>query len=139
MLRTCIDEQVAQQLVTKTGLREHTLNSSPDQFGRSLSEDLGRRREALSTRVTGVARIDAFGHLLSGEGYLLGVDDDDVVTAVHVGGEARLRLATEDKRDAGSKTTKREIRRVNDDPLFVHSALVQGYCLVALCVHCLDL
>ena len=139
MLGTCIDEQVTQELVTKTRLREHTLYRSPNQFGGVLGEDFLRRREALSARITGVAGVNAVRHLLAFEGDLLTVDDDDVVTAVHVRREARLRLATEDKRDAGSETTKREIRRINDDPTLLDSSLVQGNRLVALCVHCLDL
>jgi len=123
--------EVSEDLVAKTGLREHTLDCSPDQFSGPLCEDLLGRGEALSTRISGVAGIHAVGHLVSLEGDFLGVDDDDVVTAVDVGSEAGLVLATEDKSDAGSKAAKRKICSINDDPLFVHSRFVQRYCLVA--------
>ena len=56
MLGTCIDEQVVDELVTKTRLREHTLDRSPNQLGGLFREDFLRRRETLSTRIAGVAR-----------------------------------------------------------------------------------
>ena len=139
MLGTCVNVQIAKDLNTKTGLGEHSTDCPPHEFGRPLLEDLLGRCKALSAGISGVTRVNAVGHFLATKGHLLGVDYDDVVTTVHVGGEAGLGLATKDKSHAGGETTKCEIRRVNDDPLFVHSALVQGYCLVALCVHCLDL
>ena len=139
MLRACVDEQVAEQIVTKTGLGEHTLHCSPDEFGGPLLEDLLRGREPLSAGLAGVAGIDPVSHLPAAEGDLLGVDHDDVVTAVDVRGVTRLGLATKDKRHAGSETTKSEISRVNDNPLLVNRRFVKRNSLVALCVHCLDL
>ena len=139
MLGACIDKQVVKLLCTKTCLGEHTLDCSSDELGRFLGEDLLRGGETLSTGISGVAYIHAVGHLLTLEGYLLCVDDDDVVTTVNVGSEAGLVLATEDKSDAGSETTKSEISRINDNPLLVYSRCIERYRFVALCVHCLDL
>ena len=139
MLRTCIYVQIAEDLAAKTVLGEHAADCPANEFGGTGLEDLLGGRETLATRIAGVACVHAIGHFLAAEGHLLCVDDDDVVAAVNVGGEAGLGLATEDKGHAGGETTKCEISRVNDNPLFVHSALVQGYCFVALCVHCLDL
>ena len=123
--------EVAEDLVAKTGLREHTLDCSPDQFSGSLLKDLLRRGEALSTGIAGIADVHAVGHLVALEGDFLGVDDDDVVTAVDVGSKAGLVLATEDKSDAGSEAAKRKICSINDNPLFVHSRFVKRDCLVA--------
>ena len=139
MLRACVDVQVAEDLAAKTVLGEHTLDCSPDEFGRPLLEDLLGRGEALATGIAGVAGVHAVGHLLSAEGHLLSVDHDDVVTAIDVGGEAGLGLATKDKGHAGGETTKCEISRVNDNPLLVYSRFVKRNSCVALCVHCLDL
>ena len=100
VLRTCVNEQVVDELVTKTGLGEHTLYCSPDQLSRSFAKDLGRCREALSTRITGVANIDTFGHLIALESYLLSVYYDNIVTAVNVRSIAGFVLATEDKSNA---------------------------------------
>ena len=90
MLGTCINVQVVDELVTKTGLREHALHRPTDEFGRSFGKDLSGRGEALATGIAGVAGVDAVGHLLAGETDLFGIYDDDVVTTVHVRGEAGL-------------------------------------------------
>ena len=139
MLRTCIDMQIAEDLAAKTVLGEHAADGPANEFCRPLLEDLLGGRETLPARISGVTGVHAIGHFLAAEGHLLCIDYDDVIAAINVGGEAGLGLATEDKGHAGGETTKCEISRVNDNPLFVHSALVQGNCFVALCVHCLDL
>ena len=139
MLCTCIDVQVADDLVTKTGLRKHTLNCSPDQFSRSFAKNLCRCSEALSTGITSVANIHTVRHLLAFEGNLLCVDYDNVVTAVYVRSKPRFVLSTKDKSKPCSKTAKRKIRSINENPLFLYSCCIERYCFVALCVHCLDL
>ena len=139
MLWACVNIQVVDELVTKTGLWEHSFDGPPDEFGWSLCEDLLRSRETLSTRITGVTDINTIVHLVSLEHDLLGVDDDDVVTAIYMRSEARLVLATEDKGNPGSKTTECQICGIDDKPLFLYSCRIEGNCLVAKCVHCLDL
>ena len=139
VLGTCVNMQIANELFTKTGLGEHSSHGPPHQFSGPLCEDLLGSRETLATRIAGIANVNTIVHLISLEGYLLGVDDDDVVTAIHVRGEAGLILAAKDKCNPGSKTAKRKIRGIDDDPLFLYSSLVKGDCFVAKCVHCLDL
>jgi hypothetical protein len=139
MLGTCINVQIADELVTKTGFGEHSFDGPAHQFSGPLCEDLLGSRETLSTRITGVTNVNAIVHLVTLEGNLLGVDDDDVVTAIHVRSVARFGLAAEDKSNPGCKTAKRKIRGIDDDPLFLYSSLVKGDCFVAKCVHCLDL
>lgn len=139
MLGTCIDEQVAKKIVTKTCLREHTLYCSPDKLFGACCENLFRCCEPLSAGISGVTGVNTVGHLISLEGHLLGVDNDDVVTTVNVGGETGFGLATKDKSNAGSETTKSEICSVKHYPLLLYGCLVKRYRLVALCLHCLDL
>ncbi len=139
MLAACIYEQVSEQIVTKTGLGEHTLYCSPYKLFRAIGENLLGCCKPLSTRVSGVTGVNTVGHLLAAEGNLLCVYYDDVVTTVNVGSVAGLGLAAKDKSNTGCKTTKREICRVNDNPLLVYGRLVERYRFVALCVHCLDL
>ena len=139
MLGTRVNMQVVENLFTKTGLGEHSFDGPPHEFSGSLRENLLRSRETLATRITGVASVNTAFHLVTLEGHLLGVDDDDVVTAIDMGGEPGLVLAAEDKSNPGSKTAKRKIRGIDDNPLLVHSRLVERYCFVAKCVHCLDL
>lgn len=125
MLRTCIDEQVVDELVTKTSLRKHAFDSLPDQFGRSCAKNLLGCGSTLSTRISGVTCVYLVGHLLAFESHLLSIDDDDIVTAINVRCEAGFGLATEDKSNAGRKTAKCQIGSINDDPLFVYSCLVK--------------
>ena len=139
VLGTCVNMQIANELFTKTGLGEHSSHGPPHQFSGPLCEDLLGSRETLATRIAGIANVNTIVHLISLEGYLLGVDDDDVVTAIHVRGEPGFVLTAEDKGNPGSKTAKGKIRGIDDDPLLVHSRLVERDCFVAKCVHCLDL
>ena len=109
VLGTCVNVQVVDELVTKTSLRKHSADGTPDEFGGSGCEDLLGGGEALAARVTGVTDIDAVGHLLAGKTDLVGVDDDHVVAAVHMRGEAGLVLAAEHEGDAGSQATQDEV------------------------------
>ena len=59
------------------------------------------------------------------------VDDDDVVTAVHVGRVAGLVLASEDLRDLRCKTSQYLIRSVDDDPFLGHRRSIGRDSLVA--------
>ncbi len=135
MLRTGIDMQVAENLVTQACLGQHTLNCHPHKLCRPLCEDLLGGGETLSARISGVMRVHPVGHLVSLEGHLLGVDHDDIVTTVHVGSEAGLVLAAEDKGNTGSETSQREVGRIDANPLLVYSRLVERNCLVTECVH----
>ena len=126
MLRTCIDEQVVDELVTKTSLRKHTFNGLPYEFSRSAAlKNLLRRGKTLSTRISGVTSVNLVGHLLTLEGNLLSIDDDDIVTAINMRRVASFGLATKDKSNACCKTAKCQIGSINDDPLFVYSILIQ--------------
>ena len=100
MLRTCINEQVTENIITETGLREHTLHCSPDKFFRSVGENLLRCCKPLSTRISGVTGINTVGHLLSTKGDFLSIDNDYIVSAINVRSVARLCLATKDKSNA---------------------------------------
>ena len=94
-------------------------------------EHLFRCGETLAARITGVANVHTVRQLLAGEADLVGVDDDDVVTTVHVRREIRLVLATEDKSDAGSETTQHLIGRINNVPFFLDGTAIGGNGLVA--------
>ena len=131
VLGTCVNVQVVDELVTKTGLGQHALHRPTDEFGGSFCKDLAGRGEALATRITGVANVNAVGHLFAGKTNLICIDDDDVVTTVHMRGVTGLVLATQHQGDAGSQATEHEVGCINDEPLLVHSCLVQGNCFVA--------
>src|SRR5690606_12844687 len=58
--------------------------------------------------------------LLTREGHLLGVDDDDEVTHVHVRSKGGLVLATEDGGGVARETAEHDVFGVDDDPLALH-------------------
>ena len=104
MLAALVKIQVVQELCTKTVLRKHAFDSHPEKLSRFLLKHFLRGGEPLSSGITGVTDIHPVSHLSSGEPYLVGIDHDDIVTAVHVRSEARLVLPAENERDPGSKT-----------------------------------
>ena len=131
VLRTFIYIEVAEQLGTETVLRKHSLDGMLHDKGRLAVEHILGRSETLSSGVTGVTNVHFVGQLLAGKADLVGVDDDDVVTTVHVRREIRLVLATEDKSDAGSETTQHLIGRINNVPFFLDGTAIGGNGLVA--------
>ena len=78
-----------------------------------------------------MTRVDLVGHFFARELHLVRVDDDDVVTAVHVGRVAGLVLASEDLRDLRCKTSQYLIRSVDDDPFLGHRRSIGRDSLVA--------
>ena len=66
-----------------------------------------------------MANVHFVGHLATREANFFGVDDDDIVTAINVGGEVGLVFAANAGRYLASQTTDNGILSVNDDPLLV--------------------
>ena len=131
MLGTGINLQVHEQSVTQTGLGQHALDGFLDEESRFLGQIVGRRSVALSARISGVTRVDLVGHLVARELHLLRVDDDDIVTAVHVGRVAGLVLAAEDLGDLRSKTSQYLVRSVDDNPFLGYRRCIGRDSLVA--------
>ena len=132
MLAALVKIQVVQELCTKTVLRKHAFDSHPEKLSRFLLKHFLRGGEPLSSGITGVTDIHPVSHLSSGEPYLVGIDHDDIVTAVHVRSEARLVLPAENERDPGSKTAEHQVGSINHDPLFLDIASLERYSLVTL-------
>ena len=128
-----INVEVAEELSAKTVLGKHTLHDTTEEFVCTvgLSEDRSGRVLALTAGVAGVGVVSAIRHLLTGQDELVGVDDDDVVTAVNVGSKVGLVLTTEQFGDLRSKATEHLVGGVNDDPLFLCGFLVGRNGLVA--------
>jgi len=130
MLGTCIDIEVAVELVTKAILRKHSADGVFENALGMAGENLGGSGFTLAAGITGVALIDLVGHFLAGEDDLFSIDDDYVVAAVDVRGEARLGLATEDVGNAGGQTSYGLILGINEHPFLLDGVLVGGDGLV---------
>ena len=131
MLRTGIYLQVSEQRGAQTGAGQHALDCFFDDERRFLGQIVGRRSETLAAGVSGVTRLDLVGHFFARELHLVRIDDDDVVTAIHVGRVAGLVLASEDLRDLRCKTSQYLIRSVDDDPFLGHRRSIGRDSLVA--------
>ena len=123
-----LDEAAAQ-----TVLGQHALHHADEQGVHAglhmlvealLDEYLGSEL-ALTAGIAGVVEIDTVGHLFTGEAYLLGVDDDNIVAALHVGGVAGLVLAAEQQGDFRAQTAKGLVGCVNHHPLVFYALCVR--------------
>ena len=131
MLGAGIHLQILHNGFAKARFGEHAFDSLLDEKRRFLRQVIGRRSETLTSRETGVSRVDLVGHFVARELHLLRVDDDDVVTTVDVGCVAGLVLASEDLRDLRCKTSQYLVGRVDDNPLLVNRSGVRRDSFVA--------
>ena len=76
--------KVTIELVAQSVLREHASHSVFDDTDGVSAEELTGRLMTLTARIAGVVGVNLVGHLLAGETDFLGVDDDDIVTAIEM-------------------------------------------------------
>jgi len=93
MLRACIYIQVAENDISEAGPGEHSPDGVLYNCGRPVCEQFLGGAETLSSRITGMTGIHLVCELFAGETNLVGVDDDDIVTAVNVGSVVGLVFA----------------------------------------------
>ena len=104
MLAALIDAQVAHQLAVQRPARKHALDGLFNDALRVLAvEDLARCALFDAARIAGVSVIDLVVTLGAGEDYLVGIDDDDVVTAIDMRRVDGSVLALEARRDESSE------------------------------------
>src|SRR5690606_32004305 len=82
---TRIHVQAAIQLVAQPVLRQHSANGVFHEPLRVFSADHCRGPLTLTARIPGVREDYTVGPLLAGQAYLGSIDDDHVITAIHVG------------------------------------------------------
>ena len=63
-------------------------------LAKALLHKVGRCEHSLTAGIAGIAEIFTFLHLAVAHLHLVGIDDDYVVAAIHVGGEIGFILAT---------------------------------------------
>ena len=135
MLGTGIHMQVAVEGSTQTVFRKHAADGVFKYALGVFGENLLRGGLALAAGISGIALVDLVGHLLAGEDNLLGIDDDDIVAAIHMRGVARCGLAAQDVGHAGGQTTHGLVLGINEHPFLLDGVLVGGDCFVTSCVH----
>ena len=128
MLAAVVDVHILEQLGAQAVLGKHTLDSLKEQrvharldvlVVRFLHQLLGRG-EALATGITRVADILLLSPLLAGHDDLVGVDDNNIVTAIHVRREIRFVLSAQDLRDLGAQASQNLVGSIDYYPLFLY-------------------
>ncbi len=128
MLGSNINAQIAHQLVAQCRTINHALNGLDDQLlGSFAREDFAFGALLDAARITGVVVEDALLGLVAGQSDLLGIDDNDVVTAIEEGGIAGLVFALEKHGDLGSQAAEDEVFRVNQQPVFLDLASLEHH------------
>ena len=90
MLAACIHLQVAHLRSPQTRAGQHAFHGFLDNEFGIFFEIFGRRGQPNASRIARMTDILLVRELLPGQSHLLGVDDDDIVTAVNVRSETRL-------------------------------------------------
>ena len=126
VLGTLVDVEVGEQVGGQFVFGKHALDDAANELlvAVGLGDDVSGSAGLLTAGVHAVAEIDAVGHLLAGEQNLVGIDDDDIVAAIHVGSEAGLVLATQELSHFGGETAEDLVGGVYDNPLFLGGHLV---------------
>ncbi len=132
MLCTVVNVHVADNAATETVFGEHTFHNLDEQGVVAGFEVLVL--SLLHKNLAGVAcvrEVNTVCHLLAGENNFVGVDDDYIVAAIHVGRIAGLVLAAENLGDFSAKASKNLVGGVDNDPLAFNVFSADGFSSVA--------
>ena len=132
MVRSVVDVEVFDEFASQTVFGEHAFNYMDVEgvhtglevlVERFLHQNLGGGL-ALSAGVAGVGVVDAVGHLLAGEYALVGIDDDNIVAALHEGRVRGLVLAAQDFGNFRAEAAQNLVGGVNHHPFALHALSV---------------
>lgn len=131
MSTASVNFEVAEELGTQTVLGEHALNGVLNELAGLLGQELASGLVMTATGVTGV-RVDYFTLLfVASQDNLLGVDNNNVVTAVNMRSEIGLVFAPEQLSNFRSQAAEDDVLSVDEQPLLVNGGLVGRHGLVA--------
>src|SRR5262245_18666747 len=115
-----VDAQIPELLAGKRPARQHALDSLLQHpLGVLALENLRGRPLLDAAGISSMPVIDLVAAFLAGEHDLIGIDDDDIVAAIHMRGEARLVLASEPHGDERREPAHDEAVGIDEDPGFV--------------------
>lgn len=117
MLAAAIDVQIAQNFSAETIFGEHSLNPPEDKFFRFLRPEFIKGNKARPSRVAGVVEVGFDLFLFAGHPDFVGVQNDDEIAGVQMGGEHRLPLPPQNGGDFGNRPAIDSSADVHDVPL----------------------
>lgn len=139
MVGAVVDVHILDELTAEAVFGEHTLEHAEVEgmhtrlevfVERLLHQHLGGLL-TLAAGVTGVVKVDFVGHLVAGHDDFVGVDDDHVVAALHVGGVAGLVFAAEDFGHLRAESAEHLVGSIDNDPFLLNALGIGGNGFVA--------
>ena len=144
MVGTIVHVHVLDQTTAQTVFGKHTLHDAHEQgvhalvlivlLERFLHQHFGSGL-TLTTGIAGVVKVDAVGHFFAGENDLVGVDDDDIVAALHVGGVAGFVFAAKQLCHFCAQTAENLVGGVDNHPLVLYFLSVGELGAIANSIH----
>ena len=117
VLGASVNKELLGHLVAEGALGQHSANRLAERELALVGHQLAIGDLLESACVAGVIVVDLLIQLLAGKDELVGVDDDDVVAAVAVGGEGGLMLSAKHGRHLRSQTAENHTLSVDHVPL----------------------
>src|SRR5680860_1429774 len=112
-----VDIQLLEHGSSETVAREHPFDRLLDGLFGTSRHELGIRGRAQTARIAGMPVVLLVGDLVPGQDNLGSVNHHDVVTAVEIGREVGLVLATKKLSDLRGEPTQHDTIRVHDPPV----------------------
>src|SRR5271170_249876 len=126
MLGAAIDFKLVENLMAEAILRQHSLDRYLEQALGLVFEQLARRGRADSAGPFGMTMIQFGLRFRSSQANLGGVDDNDEVAGILVGGVIGARFAGQQARGARRDSSERSFGRIDHDPVAVSQSAFAG-------------
>ena len=135
MRSTRIDEEFLVHGIAEFVFRQHAFHSDLHEALWFAAAHLSDVEFLLATRVPGIMLVLLGVFFIPGEADLIGIDDDDEVSGVHVRSVLRVVLAAEDSGDFGAEAAQNGSISVDDEPTPVDFLFLDRPGLVTQSIH----
>jgi hypothetical protein len=122
-----VNKQFLVHFTAQAILRQHAFDGPFDNGVGAAAEEVLGDLFLLSTGITGEVDVDFVFQFVTREDDLLGVNDNDKVAAIDVGGVVGFVLAPEDGGNFGTHATNGLISTVHDIPVAFNGSLVRVF------------
>lgn len=120
MFATRVDLQLGQHCPAELVLWHHALHGFLNNHFRRLVDQFVERDRFDTARIARVMVIHLVSRLVAGNNYLFCINNNDIVTCVHMWREFWLVLAAQSVGDLGTQATERLVGSIHDVPAVLH-------------------
>lgn len=135
MFGACINKELFDHSSTQLVFGQHAFDAIFNNGFRFSLLQFGSSFAALASWVTGEADILLLLQLAAGEAHLVCIDDNYVISGIHVRCERRLVFAAEHMCNARKQTASRLSFSIYQIPLAGYCFLLCGFCFKTQCIH----